>query len=157
MCCTCALDQTIASRLCQLESDECSSFASHLSDISLERLGTAGVHTCPCESACWLRVNQRCACIWLVISLDKPSRALKPLCNAPQVCRVTTCGRPNYVKHCAGKKHRHRAAAAAAAAAASDAVGAWLHEENMRVALPWDAGALLAGLQEQSGSYAEQV
>ena len=55
---------------------------------------------------------------------------------------MTCCGRPNYEKHRAGRKHRHRAAAAAATSAAIAACGT-LHGAPAREC---DADALLAGL-----------
>ena len=69
---------------------------------------------------------------------------------------MTCCGRPNYDKHRAGRKHRHKAAAAAAASAAIAACST-SHGPDNRPARECDADALLAGLLGRSRKPSEQV
>lgn len=84
---------------------------------------------------------------------NKALRALMVHCWRRQVCSVTCCGRPNYEKHHAGRKHRHKAAAAAAASAAAAACG-MSHGAPMREC---DADALLAGLLARGRDPSAQV
>ena len=69
---------------------------------------------------------------------------------------MTCCGRPNYEKHRAGRKHRHKAAAAAATSAAMAACST-SHGADNRAARECGADALLAGLRARSRNPCEQV